>query len=90
MSEKKSVDHFMIMLWLFAGWAIIFGLTLVTKAPTLARGVLPLISAAVVLWAAYWTIAAIRGRFTTAPQPTTTCPQENVQPKGRVVSKTQK
>jgi len=90
-TESKGNNYFGVMIGLFVLWFIIFVGTLITKAPALARGVLPAISAAVVLWLGYWTIVAIRGRFTKNEQSSTQdtqCQQENaVASKGRVSKK---
>jgi hypothetical protein len=91
MSVKKEVNYFAVLIGMAIAWAVLFGITVITKAPTMARGVMPLISVVIVLWLVYWTVAAIRGRFTPVAEqssaPEQTCQQENVQPKGRVVSK---
>lgn len=89
-ASPKGPNHFKVMLILFAVWAGLLVFTLATKAAALARGVMPLISVILLGWLAYWTISAIRGRFTTAPvepqpqsEPEVKCQQESVKQKSR-------
>lgn len=49
------------MMTLLAIWAILFAVTIAAESRTMAKGVMPLISGALVLWALYWTISLAFG-----------------------------
>jgi hypothetical protein len=66
--SRKPLDRFKVMMILLAMWVFLFAVTLVTEARTMARGVMPLISGALVLWAVYWTISLAFGGNKSVPE----------------------
>lgn len=65
---SNGLNHFKVMMILLAVWGTAFAVTLVTEARTMARGVMPMITGVIVLWALYWTIALAFGGKKSIPQ----------------------